>query len=105
MKTAEEIQICYQEGLSLRRTGVHWEKRGVIFDTKWHFEEGTEIEFTVELGPVRRNCTGIVVGCNPHPCVEGLFETSLYFVDEPCQEMAKIWAKKMRSQPLEERAM
>ncbi len=84
----DDIKVCFTDEIKVSRNRVRWEKKGVTIDTKWHFREGTELEFAMEKGDFRRNCTGIVVSCQPHPWRDGFYETVLYFVDEPCRELA-----------------
>ncbi len=89
----DSVTVCFTDHVTLDRDRVHWQSKGVILDTKWYFEQGTELEFAVERGATRRVCVGTVVSCTPHPNRNGVYETSIYFVDSPCREMMEIWSK------------
>ncbi len=92
----DEILICFSDELKVRRTAIHWAKDGVVIDTKWHFQEGTELEFAVECGEERRKCCGIVVACKTHPERPELYETFLFFLERPCPDMRNLCSKRSR---------
>jgi hypothetical protein len=83
------ITVSFSDSISLIRDQVHWTPKGVRLLTKWHFAEGTEVEFAFDHRGERHCCSGIVVGCHPLRQPAGFFETILFFIETPCTRLQK----------------
>jgi hypothetical protein len=84
-----QVTVNYSDSISLLKEQVHWTAKGVCLLTKWHFEEGSEVEFAFDHRGERHCCVGVVVACHPLRQIPGCFETVLYFVDTPCSKLQK----------------
>lgn len=85
----ERVTISFSDSIDLPHDHVHWCSKGVSLLTKWHFLQGTEIEFAFEHRGRRHCCTGIVVLCQPLRERLGYYAIVLYFVETPCTKAQK----------------
>jgi hypothetical protein len=83
------VIVNFSDSIRLVRDQIDWTPRGVRLVSKWHFDEGTEIEFAFDHRGARHCCSGIVVGCHPLREPRGLYEMVLFFVEVPCSELQK----------------
>jgi hypothetical protein len=86
-RQATSVIINFSDTLQLQKKQVEWTPHGVSLVTKWPFSVGAEVEFAFEHAETRHCCLGVVVGCQPVPRREGLFSTTLYFIEVPCNEL------------------
>lgn len=84
-----EVTVSFSDSIRLVRDHVHWTPKGVRLLTKWHFAEGTEIEFAFDHKGERHCCVGVVVGCRPLRQPAGFFEMVLFFIETPCTKLQK----------------
>jgi hypothetical protein len=82
----ERVRVSFSDSIDLINDQIEWTPKGVSLLTKWHFAEGTEVEFAFDYRGERHRCPGVVVGCHPLRQPQGFFETVLYFVDPPCSK-------------------
>src|SRR5579871_6353566 len=85
----ERVTVSFSDSIDLINDQINWSPKGVSLLTKWHFVEGTEVEFAFDYKGERHCCSGVVVGCHPLSQPMGYFETILYFVDTPCSKLQK----------------
>lgn len=83
------VTVSFSDSISLIREQIDWTPKGVRLLTKWHFAEGTEVEFAFDHRGERHCCSGIVVGCHPLRRPAGFFETVLFFIETPCTRLQK----------------
>jgi hypothetical protein len=83
------VTVSFSDTMRLIQEQVHWTPKGVRLLSKWHFREGTEIEFAFDHAGARHCCSGIVVACRPLEEPLGLYEMVLFFVEVPCSEVHK----------------
>jgi len=88
-KTGAQVTVNFSDSIVLIRNQVEWTPQGVSLLTKWPFAEGTEVEFAFDHAGARHCCVGVVVACHPLRRPAGYFNTVLYFVEVPCQELQK----------------
>ena len=86
-RQASAVTINFSDTIRLPKKRVEWTPHGVSLLTKWPFAEGAEVEFAFEHAGRRHCCVGIVVTCNPVPRQSGFFDTLIYFVEVPCDEL------------------
>jgi hypothetical protein len=88
-KIGTQVTVSFSDSIRLIRDQVDWTPQGVRLLTKWHFGEGTEVEFAFDHKGERHCCVGIVVGCRPLRQPAGFFETVLFFIETPCTRLQK----------------
>lgn len=85
----KRITVSFSDSINLVKKHVQWSPKGVSIMTKWPFQVGAEVEFAFDHQSERHCCMGIVVACRDFPQRQGFYETVLYFVETPCQKVAK----------------
>ena len=88
-KAGIRVVVNFSSSVVLFDRHVHWTPRGVSLMTKWPFAQGTEVEFGFEHAGEKHCCIGVVVACHPLRRPAGYYETVLYFIEVPCQELQK----------------
>ena len=83
------VTVNFSDSINLIKEQVQWSPKGVVLLTKWHFQQGTEVEFAFDYQGERHCCTGVVVVCHPLRRPQGCFATVLYFVETPCSSLQK----------------
>jgi hypothetical protein len=83
------VTINFSDSIRLIRDQVRWTPKGVQLLTKWHFAEGTELEFAFDHQGERHCHTGVVVACHPLREPSGFYELHLFFIETPCTRLQK----------------
>lgn len=89
VKRGAAVTVSFSDSINLIQDQVHWTSKGVRLLTKWHFAEGTEIEFAFDHQGERHCCAGVVVACHPLSKPSGMYQTVLFFVEVPCPDLQK----------------
>ncbi len=84
-----QVTVSFSDSINLIKDQVQWSPKGVCLLTKWHFAEGTEVEFAFDHRGKRHCCAGVVVSCHSLREPAGCFETVLYFVETPDTKLQK----------------
>jgi hypothetical protein len=79
----QSITVSFHDSIALVKNQIRWTPKGVTLLTKWHFDEGAEVEFGFEHNGEKHLCSGIVVACHPLRNPTGHFSTVLFFVEAP----------------------
>jgi hypothetical protein len=89
VKQGPRVTVSFSDSLDLIRDQIDWTPKGVRLLTKWHFAEGTEVEFAFDYDGERHCCIGIVVACHSLRRPQGCYETVLFFIETPCTKLQK----------------
>jgi len=72
--------VSFSDSLNFPADTLQWKQNGVQLQTKWHFQEGVELEMNIELPKKKHQCTGIVVACK-NSDKEGVYDTTVFFME------------------------
>jgi hypothetical protein len=88
-RSGVQITVSFSDSIRLIKDQVHWTPKGVRLLSKWHFAEGTEVEFAFDHEGERHCCSGVVVTCHPLREPSGFYEMILFFIETPCTKLQK----------------
>lgn len=85
----DHVTLNFSDRATFPLQSLSWSENGVTMLTRWFFREGAELELSVQTDSASERCQGVVIACDCLDKSEGIFSTTLYFLDPPANEITE----------------